>query len=80
MHKRNITSVRFVILQIFNPDGSFHLSFGSAGSQVGQFDRPAGVTIDSTRRIIVADKDNHRIQVTSVIDDDSKALQHCGIN
>ncbi|RWS27424.1 Filamin and NHL repeat containing protein-like protein [Leptotrombidium deliense] len=39
--------------------------FGSGpGSRPGQFDRPAGITINlSLAHIIVADKDNHRIQV-----------------
>uniref|UniRef100_A0A8C0UKW3 Tripartite motif-containing protein 71 n=1 Tax=Cyanistes caeruleus TaxID=156563 RepID=A0A8C0UKW3_CYACU len=38
-------------------------SFGTLGSRPGQFDRPAGVACDSSRRIVVADKDNHRIQI-----------------
>lgn len=50
-------------LQIFKPCGAFHHKFGSLGSRPGQFDRPAGVACDSQRRIIVADKDNHRVQV-----------------
>lgn len=52
-------------LQIFKPCGAFHHKFGSLGSRPGQFDRPAGVACDSQRRIIVADKDNHRVQVGS---------------
>lgn len=49
--------------QTFKPCGAFHHKFGSLGSRPGQFDRPAGVACDSQRRIIVADKDNHRVQV-----------------
>jgi len=52
-----------LVLQIFKPCGAFHHKFGSLGSRPGQFDRPAGVACDSQRRIIVADKDNHRVQV-----------------
>lgn len=54
-------------LQIFKPCGAFHHKFGSLGSRPGQFDRPAGVACDSQRRIIVADKDNHRVQVRTLI-------------
>lgn len=49
--------------QIFDSSGAFHHRFGSAGTRPGQFDRPAGVACDHLGRIIVADKDNHRIQV-----------------
>ena len=48
---------------MFNPDGSYRLKFGETGSAAGQFNRPAGVTINSKNEIVVADKDNHRIQV-----------------
>ncbi|CAK8685144.1 unnamed protein product [Clavelina lepadiformis] len=50
-------------IQIFKPDGNFHLMFGTSGTRPGQFDRPAGVAVDKKERIIVADKDNHRIQI-----------------
>ena len=50
-------------IQVFNPDGTFHHMFGSSGTRHGQFDRPAGVAIDIQERIIVVDKDNHRVQV-----------------
>lgn len=33
------------------------------GCSPGQFDRPAGVAVDGLGRIVVADKDNHRIQI-----------------
>ena len=52
-----------VYTQVFNPDGSYRLKFGETGSAAGQFNRPAGVTINSKNEIVVADKDNHRIQV-----------------
>lgn len=58
-----LISVSCFPLQIFKPCGAFHHKFGSLGSRPGQFDRPAGVACDSQRRIIVADKDNHRVQV-----------------
>lgn len=50
---------------MFYPDGQFKFAFGSKGSLDGELDLPAGVTTDRQNRIIVADKDNHRIQVFS---------------
>ena len=41
----------------------FNEKFGSQGSANGQFDSPNGVTVDSADRIIVADANNHRIQI-----------------
>jgi len=43
--------------------GPFVLSFGSFGSGNGQFNTPSDVTVDSTNRILVADFNNHRIQI-----------------
>ena len=48
---------------ILNKEGKLIKSFGSKGSQNGQFDRPYGVDVDGEGRIIVVDTDNHRIQV-----------------
>jgi len=38
-------------------------SFGSCGSQNGEFIHPFGVAIDSKGHILVSDKGNHRVQV-----------------
>ena len=43
-------------------DGSFLFEFGSRGDQPGQFKLPLGVCIDNQGRIIVADKNNARLQ------------------
>ena len=40
-----------------------HSKFGTEGSRPGQFNRPASVCLDSLGRLIVTDKDNHRMQV-----------------
>ncbi|VEN37475.1 unnamed protein product [Callosobruchus maculatus] len=48
---------------VFNPDGEFLFKFGSQGTGKGQFDRPAGITLNPQGHIVVADKDNHRIQM-----------------
>ena len=37
-----------------------------SGKGSGQFDRPASVCCDSKDRVIVADKDNHRVQIFTV--------------
>ena len=41
----------------------FSFEFGSGGSDPGQFTNPQSATTDSNDRIIVADTNNHRIQV-----------------
>jgi DNA-binding beta-propeller fold protein YncE len=38
-------------------------TIGSGGSGAGQFNQPRGVAFDSAGHIIVADKDNDRVQV-----------------
>ena len=48
---------------ILNKEGKLVKSFGSKGSQNGQFNSPWGVDVDGEGRIIVADTHNHRIQV-----------------
>jgi tripartite motif-containing protein 71 len=49
---------------VFDKIGQYMRKFGSYGTRAGQFDRPAGVAFDNQlNRIVVTDKDNHRIQV-----------------
>ena len=51
-------------VQVFDRSGKFLRKFGCYGTRAGQFDRPAGVAYDNQlNRIVVTDKDNHRIQV-----------------
>ncbi len=38
-------------------------TFGSTGNGNGQFSQPAGVAVDASGRIYVADQQNHRIQI-----------------
>lgn len=43
-----------------------HMFGTGPGSRPGQFDRPAGIAVNSNLgQIVVADKDNHRVQVFS---------------
>ncbi len=51
-------------IQILNPDGSHHGTFGSPGSGDYQFSCPTGIAISpETGDIFVGDRCNHRIQV-----------------
>ena len=50
-------------IQILNPDLTFSSSFGSRGSDNGQFQYPWDVTCDSIGNVYVADSENHCIQV-----------------
>ncbi len=39
------------------------MSYGRKGDQEGQLQRPTGIAVDQNGRLIVADRDNHRMQV-----------------
>ena len=58
-----------------NKEGELIKSFGSKGSQDGQFNRSYGVGVDGEGRIIVSDTFNHRIQV---FDDDGSFIRSFG--
>lgn len=47
----------------FAPDGTHLLSWGTKGTGPGEFDLPHSVWVDAPERILVADRENHRIQV-----------------
>lgn len=53
-------------LVVFGKDGSFVGTMGKSGLREGQFRHPVGVCVDSRGRILVADSDNNRIQVTDL--------------
>ena len=65
-------SYRVVIL---NKEGELIKSFGSVGSEDGQFEEPYGVDVDEEGRIIVADSGNDRIEV---FDNDGSFLRSFG--
>ena len=52
-------------IQILNEDLTYHSTFGSRGSDPGQFQYPYGITINSSGKVIIADHGNNRIQVFS---------------
>ncbi|CAH1237784.1 TRIM3 [Branchiostoma lanceolatum] len=47
----------------FDLDGNFKFDFGKEGQNDGEFKSPAGVTLDPTGNIIVANRDDGRLQV-----------------
>jgi hypothetical protein len=47
----------------FDRNGKFITSLGGAGKDPGQFDLPHAVRVDSDQRLLVADRENKRIQV-----------------
>ncbi len=47
----------------FGPAGEYRFSWGSRGTGAGQFNLPHGVWIDSRGRVLVADRENDRVQV-----------------
>ena len=53
-------------VQLFQQNGTFHHKFGVEGKGPGQFNKPSSVCCDSRNRLIVSDKDNHRIQIFSI--------------
>ena len=58
----------------FDKDGAFITSWGSFGTEPGQFDQPHGLAFDSRGRLFVADRGNNRIQI---FDQDGNLLECC---
>ena len=50
-------------ITILNHDLTLHGSFGSKGSDPGQFNKPDGISVDTKGNVVVADYNNKRIQV-----------------
>jgi peptidylamidoglycolate lyase len=47
----------------FSPEGDYITSWGSYGTEPGQFDVPHSIALDSERRVYVADRGNARLQI-----------------
>ena len=47
---------------VFSPDGNYVAQYGSAGLDLGQFDEPVGIAIDSNGVLYITDTWNQRIQ------------------
>jgi sugar lactone lactonase YvrE len=55
----------------FSPEGKHLFSWGEPGTAPGQFNLPHGVWIDRRGRLLVADRENDRVQI---FDQDGKLL------
>ena len=62
-------------IQVLNSDLTYASSFGSGGSNNGEFNYPYDISTDSVGNVYVADRGNHRIQVFSV---DGRYLRQFG--
>jgi sugar lactone lactonase YvrE len=51
---------------IFTANGDFVTQFGTSGIDMGQFDEPVGLAVDSSERVYVNDTWNQRVQVFTV--------------
>ena len=49
-------------VSIFDNEGNFLASWGSAGAAEGQIDGPSGITIDQQGDLYIVDSRNHRVQ------------------
>jgi DNA-binding beta-propeller fold protein YncE len=47
----------------FNKDGKFLKEWGKRGNGPGEFHTPHSIVVDQTNRVIVADRENYRIQI-----------------
>ena len=49
-------------VHVFEPDGALRLSFGAVGNAAGEFMTPHALLIDRQNRVVVADRENNRVQ------------------
>ena len=47
----------------FSPDGELLMSWGTPGDGTGEFHLPHSLWVDSSGRVLVCDRENHRIQI-----------------
>jgi sugar lactone lactonase YvrE len=50
----------------FSPDGGLLVSWGEPGQGPGQFNLPHSIAVDGQDRVIVVDRENHRLQLFDV--------------
>jgi hypothetical protein len=50
-------------VQVFDRQGQLLYNFGQRGTELGEFQLPAGIFIDHNDRVLVVDSYNRRVQV-----------------
>ena len=50
-------------VSVFSCEGKFRKSFGAKGEAQGQFNGPCGIAVDANGFVLVADKNNYRVQI-----------------
>lgn len=50
-------------VHVFSPDGAHRLTFGAIGHGRGEFMTPHALIIDRQNRVLVADRENNRVQI-----------------
>lgn len=50
-------------IQMFYPDGRFFSAFGTWGTGEGQLKQVEGVAITDDGKVVVTDRENHRVQI-----------------
>ena len=53
-------------VEVFSPNGTFLGRWGSCGFGEGQFGQAAGIAVDATGQVFVADYTNNRVHVFQV--------------
>ncbi len=56
------------------------LKIGRQGSGNGEFDNPCDISCDSTGKLYVADRNNHRIQIFTAEGEFMTKFEKCGEN
>ena len=73
--RKRISFSTLFCFQVFDIRGSFLFKFGNEGVKKGEFKGPKGVAYSSKGYIIVADSENHRVQL---FNEDGRFLRSFG--
>jgi len=73
-----VLDTQFSEVRVFNPDGSFLYSIGSAGRGPGEFFMAEGIEVDSSGRVYVGDK-SHRNSIFQRINNSHQYQHHINL-
>ena len=65
-------------ITVLNHDLTFHGSFGSRGSEVGQLNFPGGISVSRNGNVVVADYWNNRVQIFDANGHHLSSITHTG--